>query len=480
MEIPRQSPFQTLVVDLDGTLIRGDLLREGVCRYLLRKPWSLPAVLTHAIRGPLFLKQYLAERVEIGVEDLAYRQEVLELIEKSKSGGARVVLASASHESWVRRVARHLGCFDSVLGSLEVNLKGEAKLEAIRRLNPGVFAYIGNSDDDLPIWMASGFAYAVNPDAGIRKDLEASKPGAWAEVGRKSNLVRVWMKTLRVHQWAKNVLILVPVIAAHQVFGTSEMRGAALCFIAFSAVASSVYLMNDLVDLRSDRRHPSKQSRPVASGEIPLDLAFLASGGLAVSGLALSSRVSPALTGVLAIYFLLNVVYSLFLKSVPMLDVVILSGMYTLRIIAGGRSTTTEVSQWLLVFSTFFFMGLALVKRYVEALLLDAGPGDVNRFGRGYRLEDAPILLGFGMGSSLVSVLVFALYLDSPAVMSLYGRPDRLWSLVPLMMFWVGRLWLLAGRKKIPDDPVVFALRDPVSWGVGFVGLILLKWSVNA
>jgi 4-hydroxybenzoate polyprenyltransferase/phosphoserine phosphatase len=482
MKAPLEHLPELLVVDLDDTLIKGDLLIEMAFLLLLKNPLRIFPMVLEAARGPLALKRYLSDRINPDPKSLLYRESVLEWIGHFRASNRRVVLASASPEAWVKSIAEHLGCFDEWAGSSQKNLKGAQKLEWIQKYWSGEFAYAGDSVADEPIFKAARLSIAVNPGAGTLAQLkEHAKSGTnrgLILIEDRSSMIRALIRALRPHQWAKNILLALPLLAAHQDLAAGTLAGLVKALVSFSLIASSVYLLNDLSDRQADRLHPSKRKRPIASGDVPILLALSIMVLLLFVSFYLGGTISPGYLGCLAVYLLSNLAYTFFLKRLPMLDVVVLSGMYTLRILAGGQATATPISEWLLIFSTFFFMGLALVKRHTEVSSLVQKKDKVNEFGRGYAAEDAGILLGLGLGCSLLSVLVVALYLNSPKVAVLYSRPERLSSLVPLLLYWVGRIWLLAGRKKVQDDPVSFALKDPVSWVVGGVALAILKYAL--
>jgi 4-hydroxybenzoate polyprenyltransferase/phosphoserine phosphatase len=471
-----------LVVDLDDSLIKGDLLIEMSYALILQRPWLAPVLILKAIQGPLALKQYLAEQISPRPEDLLFRESIVEQIRSFRSKGVKTILASASPEAWVRRIAEYLQCFDHHVGTTSQNLKGKSKLQWIRGHTQESFTYVGDSKADHVIWEKAHSAIVVNPSSSTRKFLrvlEKARPGFQVqEVIDKKPLWRVLFKAMRPHQWAKNALLVLPLLAAHQALTLQVLIQVILGLFSFSAVASCVYLFNDLSDRSSDRAHPSKRKRPIASGDLTIPFALISVVVLLLSGLGVAVQISAGFLWCILVYLTLNLAYTYWLKRTPLLDVVVLSGMYTLRMIAGGQATVTPISQWLLIFSTFFFTGLALVKRYTEVSTLVQKTDKVNEFGRGYMAQDALMLMALGVACSLMAVLVVALYLNSPQGAALYSHPERLWSLVPLLIYWSGRIWLLAGRKRVQDDPVSFALKDRVSWLVGLIALGILKYAV--
>ncbi len=448
-----------LVVDLDDTLIRTDLLMESVFQLLKRRPALTLALPLWLARGRAHLKQRLAEQVQFDPAALPYRDSVLELLRSARSEGRRTVLASASHANWVKPVAAHLQLFDQVLASDgEINLKGARKLEAIRReIGTQAFAYAGDCAADLPIWAEAAEAIAVNPSPVVERTLHSSGRAVRVLRDEIPPRWRVWLKALRVHQWSKNSLLFVPLVAGHVYQESAPWLQALQGFFAFSLLASSVYVLNDLLDLESDRRHATKRRRPFAAGTLPVHHGLLAFPLLVLGAGAAAWSLPTAFTGVLAAYLAVNLAYTFRLKKLLMIDVVALAALYTVRILAGGEAAGIPVSSWLLACSTFFFFGLALVKRYTELLRVDASG---RAHGRGYRKEDQGVVLTLGVASSLLAVVVLALYLNSENVLRMYQHPDRLWLATPLLLYWVSRMWVLTHRGEIDDDPVLFAIRD--------------------
>jgi len=470
-DLPEDRP-PTLVVDLDGTLIRGDLLWEGIRLLLRDRPWDL------AVRAPFWLlggkasfKAALAARVEPNASVLPYRTVVLEHVEAARRAGSRTVLASASPTTWVEGVAAHLDLFDDVMASSETtNLSGEAKLSAIRaRVGDGPFEYLGNDGVDVPIWRAASRATAVAPSAAARRGL-AELPGHIELTESDPSILRAAIRQLRPHQWAKNALVWVPIALAHRLDDWHRLGAVCATFLAFCAVASAGYVLNDLVDVDADRAHPTKRKRPIAYGSLPIPAAFALFGGLiAVAAGASALWLSPAAAAMVAIYLVLTLSYSFYFKRQLLLDVLVLAGLYTHRVLAGGVAAQVVVSPWLLAFSTFFFLSLALVKRYVEfsdpALVTPRRPGSR----RAYQTGDLGLIEALGLSSASIAVLVLCLFVSSENVTTLYRTPALLWLMCPVMFYWVARIWLLAHRGELHDDPVLFATRDRNSYVAGLI-----------
>jgi 4-hydroxybenzoate polyprenyltransferase/phosphoserine phosphatase len=473
--MPRSEP--PLIVDLDGSLIRSDMLLETLVAALRRAPYTAFAVPVWLLFGRANLKARLAERVGLAPEHLPYRQDVLEWLASERNLGRRIVLATASDERVARSIAGHLGLFDEVIASTPPrNLKGEAKRrELVARFGEGGFDYAGDSRADLPSWRAARRAILLVDDEGLKAAI-GKRAGGEVEVRPPPGVSRwrAMASALRVHQWSKNLLVLVPLFTAHRVADSTLQLAALLAFLAFSLAASAVYVINDLADLDLDRRNSRKRGRAFASGELSLAWGFVLAPLLLAAALALASQVATGLCLAIAAYAAASIAYTLLLKRIAILDVIVLAGLYTLRIIAGALAIDVEVSQWLLAFSMFIFLSLALAKRHVEIASLRQEGADVAAPGRGYRAGDLEAVATFGASSAFVSLLILALYVSSQDVLRLYGRPAVLWLLVPVMLYWIARVWLLAWRQELHEDPVVFALHDPASYAAGVLcGLVV-------
>lgn len=452
-----------LVVDLDGTLIRTDLLIETAFAYLGRYPWRLFFVLGWALRGKAFLKHRLAEAVDIDASTLPYNRAVTEHITAAQRNGARVYLASASNARLVRAVAEHMA-FDGWFASDQaVNLSAETKAaRLVETFGSKGFDYIGDTRADLAVWKQASVALFVGRPRGLLARLRSSHDN----VETLENLdppasLRTWIRLLRPHQWIKNILVAVPLVTAHA-FSFDAIWRTGLAFVAFSLCASSVYVINDLVDVQADRGHPTKKNRPFAAGSVPiLGAATLAPLLLAVSAVV-ALTVSWQFLAVLAAYWVSTCGYTFILKRKMMIDVVTLGGLYTLRVIGGAVAINVSVSEWLLGFSMFIFLCLALVKRHSEmAERLDAGLPDPSN--RNYRVTDLATLIALASSAGYSAVIVFSLYLTSPAVKVLYHHPKALWLVIPLLVYWISRVITLSHRRLVHDDPIVFALKDRVS-----------------
>ncbi len=453
---------RTLVVDLDGTLIRTDLLFETFWSALGRN-WMTPVTaLRSLLRGRAALKQRMSEVGPLEVGSLPYNDEVLDYVREWRREGGRTALVTASHQSLADRVAGHLGLFDEVHGSDAVsNLKGARKASFLeRRFGLFRFDYVGDAHIDLPVWEKAHRAVTVRASRTVRARLAGS--GREVEhLGPRDGSFADHLRALRPHQWLKNLLVLLPLAASHR-SSPALLLDSLTAFAAFCLVASSVYVLNDLLDLQSDRAHPRKRQRPFASGAVPIAHGTVMAPLLAGLGLVVALPLGPAFTLALACYWLATTAYSLRLKRVPILDIVTLAGLYTLRIVAGGLATGIALSPWLLGFSIFLFFSLAAVKRQAE-LVGQAAAGGANPPGRGYRVADLQFVSSMATSAGYVSVLVLALYVNSPDVLALYSAPQLLWGICLVLLFWLSRVSRLAHRGEMHDDPVVFAATDRVS-----------------
>ena len=464
-----------IVVDLDGTLIHTDMLHESVLKVLGSSPINLLRVPYWLIQGKAVLKKRLADLVDFDPSLLPYNQELLEWLKARKAEGHKLILCTASDGGIAAALSEHLGIFDEVMASDGlINMVSNRKANALRdRFGSNGFDYAGNSNADLPVWKVARKAIIVNASLSLTKKAENE-----CRVDRtfpaKNQSLKIWIRGLRVHQWLKNLLLFIPLFAAHQLNQVNTWLDLILAFFSFSLCASSVYIANDLLDLESDRRHPRKRLRPFAAGLIPLWLGVLVAPILLVSSFVLAKFVAGNFLPWLIFYFILTCAYSWGLKRFIVVDCLILAMLYTLRIIAGAAAASMDLSFWLLAFGVFLFLSLAFVKRYAELEIQLLG-GKEKVSGRGYYTSDASLVQTLGVASGFASVLVLALYLNSDSVVKLYRTPELVWGAVPIMMFWVSWMWMQAHRGNMHDDPLVFALKDKASLFAGFLfGVVLL------
>ena len=466
-----------LCVDLDGTLLNSDLLLESAFAQLKHRPLAVIHWPRWLAAGKVRLKAELAALAELDIETLPYHAAFLDFLREQREQGRSLVLVTAAHRRLAEPIAEYLGLFDQVIATEgERNLAGARKAEALVALyGERGFDYAGNSAVDVAVWRHSRRAIAVNASAKVTALARAS-----AELERvfddKGSRLKRWFRAARLHQWLKNVLIFVPLVAAHAWNDAEKVGFCLLAFLSFGSCASSVYLLNDLLDLAADRRHPRKCRRPFAAGALPILHGAVAVPVLLTAALLLSLAVNPPeFSACLAVYYVLTLAYSLRLKQVLMLDAIVLAGLYTLRIITGAVAAQLALSFWMLAFSMFLFLSLALVKRYTELHAL-LQRGELDARGRGYQVDDLAILQSLGGSAGYLAVLVLALYINSPDVQHLYRHPLLIGFLCPLLLYWISRVWLLAHRGLMPDDPVIFALTDRVSQGLVLIGALIF-WS---
>ncbi len=462
-----------LFVDLDGTLIATDLLGECLIRGCTSSLKNLRKLMLATVQGRAALKRATAELIVPRVQELPLRPGILEFLETRRAAGWVVVLATATDMTWARQVADHFGVFDDVLASDgNCNLKGPHKLAAIRSYcrEHGFedYAYLGDSRADCPIWEEASEALVVPENSRVVANLRHAHDHVEV-VGESTRTAAAIWRTLRPWQWPKNALVLVPLLLGHQFMRLDAVLAAIIAMIAMCLSASAVYILNDLLDLEADRIHPKKRFRPLAAGQLRLSTALAWFVGLLVGAFSLAATTLPSgFLAIMAAYVALSVVYAVWLKREAMADVVVLAGLYTIRLYAGGIAVNVAVSDWLFTLSVFLFTSLAFAKRHAELMRLE-GEGLFRACGRGYVVTDLPLIRALGPASGYLSVLVFALYTQSETTRAMYPNSAALWLICPLLLFWVSRLWLIAMRGMLHEDPVVFALRDRVSLILGLV-----------
>ena len=465
-------PHLPLCVDLDGTLIKSDVFFESILALLKKSPWAIFPLLWWSLRGWSFLKRRVALRVPVRVEMLPYREQVLEFLQRERESGRRILLVTAADQAVAEAIGNYVGQFDAVYGSDgRMNLKGRTKAGFLAGMfGTNHFDYIGDSYADLPVWTAARFAYVVGDERIANKVARKTRVARIFEVSRPS--LSAWLRSIRLLHWTKNLLLLLPALLAHR-FNWPAWRDSLIGFALFGACASGLYIFNDLLDLHSDRLHPAKSKRPFAAGEFPLWVGVAESASLVGISLLVSFFLNWVFATALLGYSALTILYSWKLKKVPLLDVFVLSSFYSIRIWSGGIISGIPVSDWLTAFSLFFFLSLAMAKRHSElecaAKLVEGGNS-----GRGYVLKDRDLLAMFGTASSFAAVVILCLYARSPEMNSLYGSPTELLWLCPLVLYWLTRVWLLAGRGELDHDPVLFAIGDRTSWVLAAIAVIVL------
>lgn len=461
-----------LAVDLDGTLIASDLLWESVFVLLKKNPLYIFLLPLWLASGKANLKQQIASRISMDAALLPYRKDFLDYLRREHAGGRRLVLATAAAEPLAKAVALELGIFEAVLATTgKINLSSNRKAQALtERYGPKGFDYAGNDRADLAVFAAARDAIVVAPDRAASRFQKANG----SQLFEKSKLgIKPYLKMLRVHQWLKNLLVFVPAILSHTIFYAEDILASVLAFVAFSAAASAIYIINDIIDLPLDRQHARKKSRPFASGVLSIPFGLKVSGLLLLIAVVTCFFLPPAFALVIAAYLVATTAYSFVLKRALLVDVICLAALYTLRLLGGTAATGIPQSFWLMTFAMFFFLSLALVKRYVE--LQNATVTEKDRIaGRGYRPEDIDIVGQSGVASGFTAVVVLALYINSAAVQELYTYPWLIWPLVPIVLYIIIRVWILAHRKEMDDDPVVFLANDWRSQVVIAIGTVLL------
>lgn len=469
------APAPVLVVDMDRSLLRSDTLHEALIAFVAAEPWRIPALCGWLRLGKAGFKQRLADELIVEAAGLPVNECVVELIGKARDEGRRVVLVSAADQRQVDAVAAHLGLFDEAhgtgTGALDgsdpgsnrdgSNLGGHAKARfLVERFGAKGFDYVGDSRADLPVWAVARRAFTVGAPASLRAaagracgEVEHLAPRAWLPDAAH------YLRALRPHQWLKNLLVFLPLLAAHE---PGAFGAALLAFVVFSMTASSVYLINDLLDLAADRAHPRKRLRPFAAGTIPIARGAALAPALAGTALLLALLFLPSrFLAVLALYYVSTFAYSLVLKRQLIVDVWMLGALYTLRVLGGGEATGIPLTFWILGFSMFLFLALAAVKRQAE--LTDLVRSGREGAGRAYQPDDLPILQGIALAAGYAAVIVLALYINSPGVVELYERPRLLWYVCPLLLYWISMMVMVTHRGRMTDDPIVFAVRDPAS-----------------
>lgn len=450
-----------LCVDCDGTLISTDLLHEACFLLMKQYPLGLVLIPFWLLKGKAYLKEQLSKHVVFNWETLPYRNEIIALVREAKTNGRKVVLATASPKVWADGIANHLGLFDNVIATENrLNLSGKHKADHLASLyGEARFDYAGDTKADLHVWQKSRGAIVVSSNKHLLSHDHIRKSTFSYIVTPVKATLKTYIRAIRVHQWLKNLLVFVPLLAAHQFTSADALFQAGIAFMAFSLCASSVYVLNDLLDLESDRLHIRKCKRPFAASVIPLWQGTLMVPTLLLIAIGLSLLLPVHFIGVLSVYFLMTLAYSIRLKKQVIVDVMLLAGLYTMRIIAGGAATLIVPSFWLLAFSMFIFLSLALVKRYSE-MLVTLQSNQQEAAGRGYSVHDLPVLMAIGSSSGMGAVLVLALYLNNPETNLMYQDKTWLWIVPALMLYWVSRMWMKTHRGEIDDDPVVFAVRD--------------------
>lgn len=468
-----------LLVDLDGSLIAADTLHETAILLLKNKPWLMLHLLLWLLAGKQVLKSKLYTHTRLSVDALPYRQEIVDYLQAEQAGGRQLILCTGTWHQLAEQIAGKLGLFAQVVATDDKgNLTGKNKAQyALNTFGAQKFSYLGNEKKDRFIWQYANSAVVVG-DAQLAELAKTCCPVEQVFTPKKLTL-KVVLKAIRIHQWAKNALLFVPLLLAHQAGSVSALLAVFSAFVAFGLCASSTYLFNDLLDLEADRKHATKRKRPLASGVLPIPQGILLSAGLMVVGLGIAFTVNLAFVSVLLAYLFLTVFYSFKLKKMQTVDVIVLASLFTIRVIAGGVAADVGLTFWLLSFSMFLFLSLAIVKRVSELINTakqNALEGDDKQIiGRGYYPSDLQILQSLGGSAGYLAVLVMAFYINSEDVVRLYRYPQVLWLICPVIGYWIMRIWMLTARGQMNEDPISFAITDKNSWyaGAALIGILM-------
>ena len=486
-------PGVALCVDLDGTLVKSDTLHDSLLAMARQHPAEIIKVPGWIAQGKASFKRHVTSAVTLDVEHLPYNRPLLEWLRIQHGQGRAIYLATAADRALAERVAAYLGIFSGVLASDgSTNLAGGNKLAAFQQqFGEGGFCYIGNAKPDVKLLVACEAPMVANPHRALTSGLRRAGTVPAQAFEDRTPVLKSWLRAIRLHQWAKNVLIFVPLLLAHR-WNVATAAGAIVAFLSFGLCASATYIINDLLDIEADRRHPRKRRRPFAAGDLSAfagaaNVAILFTAAI-VLALALP-RIVDAIPGPyqlpvpygflkwLAIYTVTTLTYSLYLKRVLLLDVFVLSGLYTIRMLAGSAATGVPVSPWLAGFSVFFFLSLAFVKRFSEMEGIRERGGTVTN-GRGYFIGDLEQLRALGTGSAYAAVVVLTLYINYPDTVVLYRHTARLWLVVPVLLLWMSQVWMLASRGEMHDDPVVYAITDKRSLLMGVLMAAVVWWAL--
>ena len=460
-----KSPPIPIFVDLDGTLVSTDTLVESVLLFMRSNPLNIFLLIVWLFKGKAQFKSNVVKNVKLKPELLPYNKEVIDYIKKEKKKDKQIYLITASGQVIADSIADYIKIFDGAYGSSNnINLSGKRKVAVIEKLTQGTsFDYIGNSSDDIPVWEKANRKILVNTPKRIENKISSQNKVLKLLQRKKTITFKTTIKAIRVHQWAKNVLLFLPILMAHQFYNLNSLVSTVWAFLSFSFCASSVYVLNDLLDLETDRKHP-KRNRPFASGNLSIIVGIVLLFILLFMGIAISVlKLSTTFLIILLFYMVVTTLYSLILKQILMIDVIVLGGLYTLRIAAGSVASMVEVSSWLLVFSMFFFLSLAFMKRYADLILIKKNK-DESIAGRGYSIEDLDLVQKSGITSGFVAILVLALYVNSAHVMVLYKSPILIWLVLPVLLYWLMRMWAVTNRGEMNDDPIIYAVKDKMSY----------------
>ncbi|MGH1487475.1 MAG: UbiA family prenyltransferase [Cellvibrionaceae bacterium] len=471
--------LKPLIVDLDGSLIKTDLLYETFIKAFYAKPWIIFFVPLWVLSGKVRLKKELANIVDLKTQNLPWNQELVEYLSLQHAKGREIVLCTGSWHGLAKKVASHFDFFSDVYGTDDsVNLTGSEKAKfLLEKYGENEFAYVGNESKDLKVWRYADSAILVADSGSLKNTVEKTCTLEKHISSERKLSIKTILKQMRVHQWVKNSLVFVPLVTSHQT-NIELLMMASLAFIAYSLCASATYIFNDLADLEADRDHDRKKFRPLASGDLSILQGVLISIVLLSASLLISLQISVWFLWSLCAYIAITLSYSFKLKRMQTLDITVLASLYTLRIISGAIAISLLPSFWLLAFSMFVFLCLAIVKRLSEIIKNKEKYADDTKIsGRGYYIADFHVLMSLATASGMLSILVFAMYINSPEVASLYSEPYALWLICPLFAYWIIRVLIMASRGEIDEDPIVFAIKDKRSWVTGAIIFLIIVLS---
>ncbi len=456
-----------LCVDLDGTLIQTDSLWESCLRLISQKPFMLLLLPFWLLLGKAGFKQKVSEYAELAADSLPYNTALLKYLTQQRLHNRHLVLVTAANKKIAESIAEHLNIFDEILASDEShNLSGKNKAKVLTdKFGEKGFVYAGNATIDLGVWQHAAAAIVVNASQTVLTKAKQICPVEEIFTASQSLSLKLILRAIRIHQWAKNILIFTALILSHSWFNTEALTSIIFAFFSFSFAASSIYIINDLIDLEADRKHATKKNRPLAAGHLSIPLALMIVPVLLLLSFGLASQINENFISILIIYLVLTITYSLILKPIALLDVITLTSLYTIRIIAGAIAIAVPLSYWLLAFSMFIFLSLALIKRFSELKNLSQ-LGETSAASRGYHVNDLPAVSLFGISSGYISTLILVLYTHDLQASTLYTQPDWLWFVAIAVLYWISRMWLLAFRGQMNEDPVLFAIHDRTSYFV--------------
>lgn len=462
-----------LCVDLDGTFIKTDMLYETFFYTFFRNPFIIILSFIWLLSGgKVKLKEQLANRYFFTAKNIPINESVREIVINKKRLGYKIFLVSASYNTIVSEFFKaYSDLFDGFYATEDFNLSSKRKALFLNgKFGKGNYEYIGNSKDDIAVWNNCSYAYCVTQNTSIINEIEVNKKQLVSGKQKKSFIerIKIVIKQLRCHQWAKNALIAVPVLSCAQILPIHHYLMIASGIFAFSLIASSVYIINDIIDLDNDRAHQTKCKRPIASCKLSLIQAVLLLTCTLSIGLVLSSIVSSKYLLLCLIYLVFNLLYSVKLKSVLILDCIILSIMYTYRILIGSVIADLSLSIWLLTFSFFIFLSLAFVKRYIELYKL-SNTQNLKAKGRRYEVKDLQILQVMSVAAGFTATLILNLYFNDTDIKVHFKNIYLAYTCLPILVYWLCRIYIKASRGSVSDDPVYFALKDRISQFVAFL-----------